>query len=88
MAERGLKKKLEGIVVGNRMEKTVLVQVERLTKHPTYGKFVRRRAKYMAHDPENKCQLGDRVRIVESRPFSRRKRWQLSDIVTRSNMVS
>ena len=80
MAERGLRKNLIGTVVGNRMDKTVLVLVERLTKHRTYGKYLRRRAKYMAHDPQNLCQIGDKVRIVESRPISKRKRWQLSHI--------
>ena len=85
MAERGSRKKLEGIVVSNRMEKTVLVRVERLTKHPMYGKYVKRHAKYMAHDPENRCHVGDKVKIVEMRPISKRKRWQLTEIVEASN---
>ncbi len=86
MAERGLRKKLVGIVVSNRMEKTALVQVSRLTKHRTYKKFVRRRAKYMAHDPQNRCQIGDRVRIIESRPISKRKRWQVIEIIEKANL--
>ena len=81
MAERGLRKKLVGKVVSNRMDKTALVLVERMTKHRTYKKYLKRRAKYMAHDPQNRCRIGDRVSIVESRPYSRRKRWCLLDIV-------
>ena len=81
MAERGVRKKLIGTVVGNRMDKTAMVLVSRLKKHRTYGKYVRSRAKYMAHDPQNKCQVGDRVRIIESRPFSKKKRWQVVEIV-------
>ncbi len=85
MGERGLKKRLEGVVVSNRMDKTVLVRVERLTKHPMYGKYVKRRANYMAHDPENRCHVGDKVKIVETRPISKRKRWQLTEIVEASD---
>jgi len=59
------------------MNKTALVLVERLTKHRTYNKYVKRRVKYMAHDPQNLCQIGDKVRIIESRPLSKRKRWQV-----------
>ena len=77
MAERGLRKKLVGTVVNNKTDKTALVLVERLTKHRTYNKYVRRRKKYMAHDPQNMCQIGDKVRIIESRPLSRRKRWNV-----------
>ena len=80
MAERGLRKKLEGIVVSDRMDKTVLVLVERLTKHPTYNKYVRRRTKYMAHDPQNICRIGDKAKIIESRPISKRKRWQVVEV--------
>jgi small subunit ribosomal protein S17 len=77
MTERGLRKKLVGTVVSNRMDKTALVLVERLTKHRTYNKYVKKRAKYMAHDPQNVCQIGDKVRIIESRPLSKRKRWHV-----------
>ena len=77
MTERGLRKKLVGTVVSNRMDKTALVLVERLTKHRTYNKYVKKRAKYMAHDPRNLCQIGDKVRIIESRPLSKRKRWHI-----------
>jgi small subunit ribosomal protein S17 len=81
MAERGLRKKLIGTVLENGMDKTALVLVERLTKHRTYNKYLKRRKKYMAHDPQNRCQIGDKVRIIESRPISKRKRWQISDII-------
>jgi small subunit ribosomal protein S17 len=66
------------------MDKTALVLVERLTKHRTYNKYLKRRKKYMAHDPQNRCQIGDKVRIVESRPISKRKRWQISDIIQKN----
>ena len=84
MKERGIRRKLVGIVVNNRMDKTALVLVERLTKHRTYNKYVKRRVKYMAHDPQNLCQIGDKVRIIESRPLSKRKRWQ---VIERINSV-
>ncbi len=86
MAERGLRKRLVGTVVSNRMDKTALVLVERLTKHATYKKYVRRRCKYMAHDEKNECQMGDKVRITESRPMSKRKKWAVTGIITRLNV--
>ena len=84
MTERGLRRKLVGTVVSNRMNNTALVLVERLTKHRTYNKYVKRRVKYMAHDPQNLCQIGDKVRIIESRPLSKRKRWH---VIERINIV-
>lgn len=81
MSQRGVKKKMVGSVVSNNMEKTVLVLVERLTKHRAYKKYIRKRSKYMAHDPSNICQVGDKVRIIESRPLSKRKRWKVLEIV-------
>jgi small subunit ribosomal protein S17 len=66
------------------MDKTVVVQVDRLVKHPVYKKYVRRRAKYKAHDENNSCQKGDRVVIRESRPLSKTKRWQVSQIVEKA----
>ncbi|MCJ7808898.1 MAG: 30S ribosomal protein S17 [Desulfobulbaceae bacterium] len=84
MTERGLRRRLVGNVVSNRMDKTIVVLVERLTKHPTYGKYVRKRSKHMAHDPQNVCQIGDKVRIIESRPLSKRKRWQVVEIIEKS----
>lgn len=85
MTERGLRRRLVGTVVSNRMDKTALVLVERLTKHRTYNKYVKRRVKYMAHDPQNLCQIGDKVRIIESRPLSKRKRWH---VIERINIVA
>jgi small subunit ribosomal protein S17 len=84
MAERGSRKKLVGEVVNNSMDKTAMVLVERLTRHRTYNKYVKRRAKYMAHDPKNICQIGDKVRIIESRPVSKYKRWQLFEIIEKN----
>ena len=86
MAEGGVRKKLVGTVVSNRMDKTALVLVERLTKHPTYKKFIRKRAKYMAHDPQNRCEIGDKVRIIESRPISKKKRWQVTDVLVKATI--
>ncbi|RLC30849.1 MAG: 30S ribosomal protein S17 [Deltaproteobacteria bacterium] len=82
MRERGSRKTLSGTVVSIKTDKTAMVMVERLTKHRTYGKYIRRRLKYMAHDPRNRCQVGDKVKIVESRPISKRKRWQVIEIST------
>jgi len=81
MKQRGLRKKLVGSVISNKMDKTAVVLVERLTKHKTYGKYIRRRAKYMVHDSQNKCRIGDKVRIIENRPISKMKRWQLAEII-------
>ena len=86
MTERGSRKNLTGTVVSNKMEKTALVLVERLTKHRAYGKFIRRHSKYMAHDSQNRCQIGDMVKIVESRPISRRKRWNVVEIIKKANI--
>jgi len=86
MTSRGLKKKLVGKVISDRMDKTAVVLVERLTKHGVYEKYLRRRSKYMAHDPENKCGIGDTVRIIESRPVSKRKRWQVVEIIEKGHI--
>lgn len=80
----GQKRQLIGTVVSNKMDKTVVVQVERLVKHRLYKKYVRRRAKFSAHDGDNACQIGDKVRITESRPLSRTKRWRVSKIVQKA----
>ncbi len=77
MSERGLRRTLVGTVVSDKMDKTVVVRVERMTQHPTYKKYVRRYSKFMAHDEENGCVVGDRVRIVEHRPVSKSKRWKV-----------
>ena len=77
MKERGHRRTLVGRVVSNKMDKTVVVRVERLVQDPTYKKYVRRYSKFMAHDENNACAIGDRVRIVEHRPLSKRKRWKV-----------
>lgn len=84
MKTRGTKRQVVGVVVSNRMDKTVIVSVERLVKHPTYHKYVRRRAKFAAHDENNSCNIGDRVQITESRPLSRTKRWRVSRILEKA----
>lgn len=70
--------------MSNKMDKTVTVQVERLVRHSVYKKFVRRRARYAAHDENNTCGIGDRVMITESRPLSKRKRWRISQIIEKA----
>jgi small subunit ribosomal protein S17 len=81
MKERGIRKKLVGIVVSNSMDKTAVVKVSRLKKHGTYKKYVGGQKKYKAHDPQNSCHVGDKVRIIESRPMSKTKRWQVIEIL-------
>jgi small subunit ribosomal protein S17 len=76
-------KRLIGVVVSDKMDKTVVVVVNRLVQHPVYKKYIRRRAKFMAHDEQNTAQIGDRVEIVQARPLSRKKRWRLSRVVDR-----
>ncbi len=83
----GRRKEFIGIVVSDKMDKSVVVMVERLVKHPLYGKYIRRRKKYMAHDEYNECRIGDKVRIVETRPLSKRKRWVVKEILERAKRV-
>ncbi len=78
------KRVLVGEVVSDKNDKTCVVRVETLVKHPLLGKYVRRRKKFMAHDPQNECGIGDTVQIVESRPLSARKRWALLKIVEKA----
>ena len=80
---RGRRKHREGVVVSDKMDKTVVVQVERLVRHGQYRKYLRQRARYKAHDEQNHCRVGDRVRIVETRPLSHDKRWAVRAIVSR-----
>ncbi|MDZ7735487.1 MAG: 30S ribosomal protein S17 [Gammaproteobacteria bacterium] len=80
-------KTLTGQVVSNRMDKTVSVRIDRLVKHPLYGKFVRRSTKVLAHDESNECQEGDTVVIEQSRPQSKHKAWRLVEIITRAEKV-
>jgi len=82
--ERGKRKVMTGIVVSDKMEKTAVVSIERLVKHPTYGKYVRRRNKFKVHDEKNECKIGDVIRFMETRPLSKDKRWRLVDFVQRA----
>lgn len=84
MLNRNLRKQRVGVVVSNKMQKTILVKVERKIKHPIYGKFMKRSKKYAAHDEENICNIGDTVRISETRPLSKTKRWRLVEIVQKA----
>jgi small subunit ribosomal protein S17 len=81
MAERNLRKTRIGVVTSNKMSKTITVAVERKVKHPIYGKFVKKTSKFHAHDDKNECSIGDTVRIMETRPLSKTKRWRLVEIV-------
>ena len=74
-----------GRVVSNKMQKSVVVAVDRLVEHPLYTKTIRRTSKFMAHDEANACSIGDKVRIVETRPLSKRKRWIVDEIIERAN---
>lgn len=84
MNERGLRKERMGLVISDRMHKTVIVSVERTVMHPKYKKYMRRRTKVKAHDEGNQSHVGDRVLIVECRPLSRDKRWRVSRILARA----
>ena len=84
--ERQRKTRL-GRVVSDRMDKTVVVAVETFKRHPLYKKAIRRAVKYKAHDKDNRCRVGDLVRIVETRPFSKQKRWRVVEIITKGEVV-
>ena len=81
MVERNLIKTRIGVVTSNKMTKTITVAVERKVKHPMYGKFLKKTTKFHAHDEKNECSIGDTVKIMESRPLSKTKRWRLVEIV-------
>lgn len=82
--ERNLRKTRIGQVVSNKMDKSILVNVERKVKHPIYGKFVNKTTKFMAHDEKNECNIGDKVLIMETRPMSKQKNWRLVNIIERA----
>ena len=84
MSERKNRKQRTGVVVSDRMDKSITVLVERKLKHPLYGKFVKFSKKFMAHDETNECKEGDKVRIMETRPLSKKKRWRLVDILEKA----
>jgi small subunit ribosomal protein S17 len=84
MAERNLRKTRIGVVRSNKMDKTITVAVERKVKHPIYGKFVKKTTRFHAHDEKNECTVGDIVKIMESRPLSKTKRWRLVEVVEKA----
>ena len=81
---RNFRKERIGVVVSNKMQKSIVVEVKRKMMHPKYGKFILRTKKFVAHDEENTCNIGDTVRIMETRPLSKRKNWRLVEIVERA----
>ena len=83
MENRKLRKERTGVVVSNKMDKTIIIAVKRKVKHPIYGKFVNRTSKYYAHDESNTCNIGDTVLIMETRPLSKSKNWRLVEIIER-----
>ena len=84
MKNRGMKRQLVGTVVSDKMDKTVIVLVERLVKHPLYHKYIRRRARFAAHDENNVCRVGDKVLLTGTRPLSRTKRWRVSKVMEKA----
>ena len=84
MIERNLRKIRTGVVSSNKMTKTITVAVERKVKHPIYGKFVKKTTKFHAHDEKNECTIGDVVKIMETRPLSKTKRWRLIEVVEKA----
>lgn len=84
MVQRSLRKERIGVVTSNKMQKSIVVSVERKVKHPKYGKFVKHTKKFIAHDETNDCNIGDTVKIMETRPLSRNKCWRLVEIIERA----
>ena len=82
--ERNLRKERIGVVTSNKMEKSIVVSIERKVKHALYGKFLKKTSKFFAHDEENSCNEGDTVRIMETRPLSKNKNWRLAEIIERA----
>ncbi|MFP4046514.1 MAG: 30S ribosomal protein S17 [Bacteroidales bacterium] len=83
MEKRSLRKEKIGVVTSNKMDKSITIEVQRRVRHPKYGKFLSRRSKFVAHDDKNECNEGDTVKIMETRPLSKRKRWRLVEILER-----
>ncbi len=84
MSQRGMRKIRIGKVVSDKMDKTVVVAVERVMRHPLYGKTIKRTKKFKAHDEENRCKVGDKVKIMETRPLSKEKRWRVVEIIEKA----
>jgi small subunit ribosomal protein S17 len=84
MGERGKRKTLTGVVSSDKMDKTVIVMVNRLVLHPVYKKYIRKRKKVKAHDEKNQCHIGDKVLLIETRPVSKEKRWRVKEVLERA----
>ena len=84
MAERNLRKQRTGVVTSAKMEKTIVVNIERKVKHPVYGKFMKKSKSLVAHDEKNECAEGDTVKVMETRPLSKSKRWRLVEIIEKA----
>jgi small subunit ribosomal protein S17 len=84
MEQRNLRKERIGVVTGDKMQKSITVVVQRRFKHPVYGKFITKSKKYIAHDEEDTCKMGDTVKIAETKPISKRKKWRLVEIIERA----
>lgn len=84
MEKRNRRKTFVGIVESNKMDKTIIVRVERLVKHSVYGKYIKRSTKLTADDPENTCNIGDKVMVIATRPLSKTKRWRLGEVIERA----
>jgi small subunit ribosomal protein S17 len=84
MENRKMRKERVGLVVSDKMDKSIVVQIEHREKHPIYGKFIKRRSRFVAHDETNDCNIGDTVRISETRPLSKNKCWRLVEIIERA----
>ena len=84
MEKRNLRKERTGVVVSNKMDKSIVVQIERRFRHTVYGKFIKKTNKFVAHDENNDCNIGDTVKIAETRPLSKNKNWRLVEIIERA----
>ncbi|MFO7568479.1 MAG: 30S ribosomal protein S17 [Smithellaceae bacterium] len=84
MAEKSNKRTIKGVVISDKMDKTIVVKAERLVKHAVFHKYVRRHVKYKAHDEQNLCKTGDTVKIIEARPMSKDKRWRMLEILEKA----
>jgi small subunit ribosomal protein S17 len=84
MENRNLRKQRTGIVVSNKMNKSIVIEIVRKVKHPIYGKFIKKTSRFMAHDENNECNIGDAVRIMETKPLSKNKQWRLIKIITKA----
>jgi small subunit ribosomal protein S17 len=84
MARKNLRKERVGIVISNKMDKSIIVAEKRKVMHPIYGKYINKTAKFVAHDEDNTCKIGDLVRIMETRPLSKKKNWRLIEIIERA----